>query len=105
MPAELGGQLLKLGGLSAAEGVRISKKKPDRAHRVVLGGDMEKFVWTINGETFEDSVPLTIKEGERVRLIFENKNPMFHPMHVHGHTFQVQHGGRAGPRKDTVIVL
>jgi FtsP/CotA-like multicopper oxidase with cupredoxin domain len=29
---------------------------------------------------------------------------MFHPMHLHGHSFQVRHEGGSGPRKDTVIV-
>ena len=40
-------------------------------------------------------------EGQRVRVIFANTTTMYHPMHVHGHTFQL---GPAGPRKDTVIV-
>ena len=40
-------------------------------------------------------------EGERVRLRFENHSMMFHPMHVHGHTFG---SARGGARKDTVIV-
>ena len=47
---------------------------------------------------------LRVGEGERVRLRFENRSPMFHPMHLHGHTFQLQRSGRAGPRKDTAIV-
>ena len=40
-------------------------------------------------------------EGQRVRMIFANTTTMYHPMHIHGHTFQL---GPAGPRKDTVIV-
>jgi hypothetical protein len=34
-------------------------------------------------------------------MIFANTTTMYHPMHIHGHTFQL---GPAGPRKDTVIV-
>ncbi len=45
---------------------------------------------------------MAIKSGQRVRLRFRNDTKMFHPMHLHGHTFQV---GASGPRKDTVIVL
>ena len=40
-------------------------------------------------------------QGQRVRVIFANTTTMYHPMHIHGHTFQL---GPAGPRKDTVIV-
>lgn len=46
--------------------------------------------------------PLTIEEGQRVRLDFVNTTEMWHPMHLHGHTYQ--RGGN-GPRKDTSIVL
>ena len=40
-------------------------------------------------------------QGQRVRVTFANATTMYHPMHIHGHTFQV---GQSGPRKDTVIV-
>ena len=39
--------------------------------------------------------------GQRVRVVFANTTTMYHPMHIHGHTFQLS---PAGPRKDTVIV-
>ena len=45
---------------------------------------------------------LGLKEGERVALEFKNSTKMWHPMHLHGHTYQ--HPG-GGPRKDTSIVL
>jgi multicopper oxidase len=41
-------------------------------------------------------------EGQRVPVIFANATTMYHPMHIHAHTFQVSPDG---PRKDTVIVL
>ncbi len=49
---------------------------------------------------------LTVREGERVQLVFDNRSTMFHPMHLHGHTSQVRRTGERvpGPRKDTVIV-
>jgi multicopper oxidase len=52
------------------------------------------------------SAPLEVRQGERVRLVFENRSTMFHPMHLHGHTFQVRRADAhaPGPRKDTVIV-
>lgn len=38
-------------------------------------------------------------------MVFENRTTLFHPMHLHGHTFEVQRSGAPGPRKDTVMVL
>ena len=65
--------------------------------------------WSINGTRFPDHEPLDLRQGERVRLEFVNRTMMFHPMHVHGHTFGlVGYGadqGIAGLRKDTVNVL
>jgi len=62
--------------------------------------------WTINGRTADDAAPLTVGQAERVRLLFANQSMMFHPMHLHGHSFEVQTraGSEVGPRKDTVIV-
>lgn len=50
--------------------------------------------------------PLRLRHDERARLRFANRTMMYHPMHLHGHTFQVLGPGeRIGPRKDTLIVL
>jgi FtsP/CotA-like multicopper oxidase with cupredoxin domain len=87
--------------LSPAEGVRLSKRSPDRRHDVVLAGTMAPYRWTLNGKTFPDADPLPVVQGERLRLRFVNHSMMFHPMHVHGHTFALTRGGA---RKDTVIV-
>jgi FtsP/CotA-like multicopper oxidase with cupredoxin domain len=67
---------------------------------------MATYRWTINGHTMHGGAPLQVREGERVRLVFDNRSPMFHPMHLHGHTFQVRRTSirDPGPRKDTVIV-
>lgn len=46
-----------------------------------------------------------MREGERVRLRFENTTTMFHPMHLHGHTFRVRRAAGTGLRKDTMVVL
>jgi FtsP/CotA-like multicopper oxidase with cupredoxin domain len=73
---------------------------------VDLGGGMSGYTWTINGRTFADTEPLTVREGQRVRMTFRNMTMMWHPMHLHGHTFQVvRPDGSAGPRKDTLVVL
>ncbi len=105
-PGELDGRLLALGELRAHPRVALPARRPDRTHRVVLSGGMMDARWTINGRTFDDTVPLEVRQGERVRLLLANQSMMFHPVHLHGHSFQVQTraGGGAGPRKDTVIV-
>ncbi len=105
LPAELGGQLVMAGRLRAVEGVRFAPRELDRTHVVTLGMDMGSYRWTINGEVFGQHEPLPIRGGERTRLRFENRTMMFHPMHLHGHTFQVNNGSGTGPRKDTSIVL
>ncbi len=104
-PGELGRRLLRMGDLRAADGVSLPDRRPDRVHDVVLEGDMMQWRWTINGHGDGDMAELPVALGERVRLRFVNLSSMFHPMHVHGHTFQVRRGSAPGPRKDTAIVL
>ncbi len=101
-PAELDLRVLLTGGLSPADAVKLERRKADRVHRLELGGSMMPYRWTINGTTTDKLDPLLVGQGERVRLEFVNQSTMFHPMHVHGHTFAVTD---TGVRKDTVIVV
>jgi len=107
-PAELDGRLLTADDLRAADDVVLPSRSPDRTLDFRLAGDMGSYRWTLNGRPFDESqlrdTDLQLREGERVRLRFENRSPMFHPMHLHGHTFQVQRDGGPGARKDTAIV-
>jgi FtsP/CotA-like multicopper oxidase with cupredoxin domain len=65
-------------------------RKPDRVHNIDLTGDMSKYIWSINGVAWNPQVPpLPIAKGERVALIMTNSTGMPHPMHLHGHRFQV----------------
>jgi multicopper oxidase len=98
---ELAGQVLLGARLMADESVRMGPRSTDRRHDLVLGGTMAPYRWTINGEAFPDAEALGIVQGERVRLRMVNQSMMFHPMHVHGHTFALTGGGA---RKDTVVV-
>ena len=89
----------------AAESVRLPEGKADRTYKVTLGGGDAGYVWTMNGKPHGRHKPLEVRQGERIRLDFTNSTTMFHPMHLHGHTFQVINpGGAAGARKDTTIV-
>ncbi|MFN8087596.1 MAG: multicopper oxidase family protein [Mycobacterium sp.] len=70
-----------------------------------LTGTMAAYDWMINGKPYDQTVPLTIHQGQHATLTFTNRTMMWHPMHLHGHTFQViKADGNPGPRKDTVIV-
>ena len=105
-PAELDGRVLGLADLRAAPAVTLAAGPPDRTHNLVLDGGEEGYRWTINGRSGHHGAdPLPVKQGEKVRLNFENRTTMFHPMHLHGHTFQVVEPTAGGPRKDSLIVL
>ncbi|WP_280474124.1 multicopper oxidase family protein [Nocardia asiatica] len=104
-PTELAAIPLSAARLSATEAVRLPNRPPDQTLDVVLEADADKYIWTINGKAFPDHAPLDVTAGQRVRLRFNNKTMMWHPMHLHGHTFQVVTGSGAGPRKDTSIVV
>ena len=92
--------------LRAAES--LVARKADRIHQLDLTGNMEGYVWSINGVAWNKDVPpLSISKGERVELAIKNKTLMPHPMHLHGHEFQVVEidGKRfSGAVRDTVLV-
>jgi FtsP/CotA-like multicopper oxidase with cupredoxin domain len=78
-----------------------------KAEMVMLAGAMSPYLWTINGQTWENHQPVTAKSGDRVELTFHNMSMMGHPMHLHGHAFQVVaiNAQRfAGAVRDTVYV-
>lgn len=103
-PGELDGYPLTVDALRAADSARLPQREPDSVQDVLLSGSMAPYVWTINGRTYDDTVPLTIREGDAGRLRIRNMSMMSHPLHVHGHTFQLGPAGGPGPRKDTVLL-
>jgi multicopper oxidase len=105
-PAELNGRLGTVDVFAATPADDLGSAKPDTTLNAELSGGMAKYDWKINGHTFADRQPLPIRQGQRASLTFNNTTTMWHPMHLHGHTFQViKPDGSPGPRKDTVIVL
>ena len=91
--------------LSADPSVALQARRPDVEHQLTLAGPGERYSWTMNGEVYDPGRGLPVRRGQRVRLTMTNTTTMFHPMHLHGHTFQVVNKATAGPRKDTVMVL
>lgn len=82
---------------------------PDRTYDLTLSGGMMMGpnVWTINGQSYPYTQPIDVRPGDRVRIRLFNMSMEDHPMHLHGHSFQVvAMGGRPvdGPIKDTITV-
>lgn len=107
-PRELGGRLLAYGDLRSSGRESFPSGGllggPDRTHELTLSGGMGDYVWTIDGQRYPDAEPLRVSEGEWVRFAMQNHSPMWHPMHLHGHFFQIHTGTGDGPFKDTVMV-
>jgi FtsP/CotA-like multicopper oxidase with cupredoxin domain len=103
-PSELDGYPLTVDALRAAPGTALRKRDPDTVQDLMLSGSMAPYEWTINGTTYDTTIPLTIKPNQAGRLRIRNHSMMSHPLHLHGHTFQLGHAGGNGPRKDTVLV-
>lgn len=105
-PPELNGRLGTVDVFTATPADDLGSANPDSTLTAELTGSMMNYDWGINGQRYPDTTALTIRHGQRATLTFTNSTTMWHPMHLHGHTFQViKPDGGPGPRKDTVIVL
>jgi len=85
----------------------LAARRPDLVHTVSLNGGMRPYVWSMNGEYWPKVTPLMLNRGQRVEIDLVNQTMMSHPMHLHGHTFQViAINGRPiqGAVRDTVLV-
>ncbi|MFN3585432.1 copper resistance system multicopper oxidase [Phenylobacterium sp.] len=81
-------------------------RPPDRALEIRLTGNMERFMWGFDGKKYSDGPPpYAFRAGERVRVTLTNDTMMTHPIHLHGHFFELVHApvGKM-PRKHTVNV-
>lgn len=84
----------------------LANRRPDRTLMVRLGEE-PGYRWTINGRIHGEHEAFQVRQGERIEMTFMNPTSMMHPMHLHGHHFQVVGIGRRrykGPIRDTVIV-
>jgi CopA family copper-resistance protein len=91
--------------LRSGEPKVISGEKPVREIRLVLDGDMERYIWLLNKKPLSKSDSILIQQGEVVRFIMINRTMMNHPMHLHGHFFRVINSqGDYAPLKHTVDV-
>ena len=82
-------------------------RPPSRSLEIHLTGNMERFMWGFDGLKFSELVePIRFERNERVRVTLVNDTMMSHPIHLHGHFFELVTGGPAGhqPLKHTVNV-
>ncbi|MFI8432558.1 multicopper oxidase family protein [Streptomyces sp. NPDC079020] len=103
-PRELDGKLVQAGRLVPDESVALAARAPDRTLRIRLTGGMAAYDWAFDAKPYTADQRRPVEAGERIRLVFDNATAMWHPLHLHGHTFAMA-GNAAGARKDTAIVL
>ena len=99
VPPGTGGRALQYDDLRAIEPLDGLDGSPDRTFDLTLSPGGDGYSWAIDGQVYPDADPLTVREGEHVRIRMQNRSPVRHPMHLHGHFFRV---GNAV--KDTVVV-
>jgi len=86
---------------------KILYKDRDAPREIEIGltGNMDRYIWSINGKKYEDADPIKLQYGERVRFKFVNETMMSHPMHLHGMWSILDTGaGKWNPIKHTVSV-
>ena len=99
-----GGKFLSYKDLRAARPL-YRNRAPSRTIELRLTGNMERYIWSINGVKYDDADPIVLNYGERVRIRFINETMMAHPMHLHGMWSIVDTGqGARNPIKHTVSV-
>ena len=85
-------------------GEQPDTREPQREIVVTLGGNMERYIWTLNGKTMADAEPIALRYGERAKLTFVNESMMAHPMHLHGMFVQLANGQPAEKLPDKTVV-
>ena len=99
-----GGKFLSYADLKAQKPL-YKDRTATREIELRLTGNMERYIWSINGVKYEDADPIRLQYGERVRFKFVNETMMTHPMHLHGMWSILDVGaGKWDPAKHTISV-
>ena len=99
-----GGKFLSYNDLKAQKPL-YEHRPATREIELRLTGNMERYIWSINGVKYKDAEPLRLKYGERVRFKFVNETMMTHPMHLHGMWSILDNGnGKWNPIKHVISV-
>jgi len=86
-------------------GIQSDVREAQREIIVALGGNMERYIWTMNGKTAPEAEPIALRFGERVKLTFVNETMMAHPMHLHGMFVQLDNEQPAEKLPDKTVVI
>ena len=90
---------------SVGDEIMAEQRKPTREIEIHLTGNMERYIWALDGIMFKDAPPVNIKPGERVRITLVNDTMMNHPMHLHGMWSALRMpSGEFQVRKHTIMV-
>ncbi|MBL4613279.1 MAG: copper resistance system multicopper oxidase [Magnetovibrio sp.] len=99
-----GGKFMSYADLKAQKPM-YEDREPTREIELRLTGNMERYIWSINGKKYEDEEEIRLKYGERVRFKFVNETMMSHPMHLHGMWSILDTGaGKWNPIKHTISI-
>jgi CopA family copper-resistance protein len=91
--------------LKAKENTTYKADLPVNDILLNLTGNMQRYVWSMNGVPLSETDNIKIKGGEVTRITLNNLTMMHHPMHLHGHYFRViNENGERSPLKHTVNV-
>ena len=91
--------------LKATENTTFKANLPVNDILLNLTGNMQRYVWSMNGVPLSETDKIKIKSGEVTRITLNNLTMMHHPMHLHGHYFRVvNENGERSPLKHTVNV-
>ena len=81
------------------------KRQPSREIQLHLTGNMNRYMWSVNGVKFMDAAPLEFEYGERLRITLVNDTMMTHPMHLHGMWSDLEsESGEVQVRRHTIPV-
>jgi len=91
--------------LKSPEKTTYSKDAPVKEILLNLTGNMQRYIWSMNGVPLSETDNIKIKGGQVTRITLNNLTMMHHPMHLHGHFFRVLNkNGEYSPLKHTVNV-
>ena len=86
--------------------VVLDQRAPTQEIELHLTGNMERFIWSIDGLKLNEAQPIHFRKGERIRVILHNDSTMTHPMHLHGMWSDLESpDGMFQVRKHTTSVL
>ncbi|WP_339920816.1 multicopper oxidase domain-containing protein [uncultured Flavobacterium sp.] len=91
--------------LKSLKKTNYDKNIPVKEVLLNLTGNMNRYIWSMNGVPLSEADKIKINSKEVTRVTFNNLTMMHHPMHLHGHFFRViNKNGDYSPLKHTVNV-